>query len=260
MNQRIRLGKLFIRAGSFIQSLAVVVMRPVDLVEFNRLKYASPSEVSAWGAETLAAAGLTAAEKDLFARLPIKQGRLLLLGLGGGRDAIALAKMGFDVVGVDFIPELVAQAQENAARHGVSLKGVVQEISQLEFPPASFDLGLISAAMYSCLPTRERRVAMLTRIKTALKPGGYFLCQFILDPEKPVNPRAQLARKVFAFLTRGNRWLEPGDVLKGPAEYLHIFLSPGELRSEFAAAGFAVLYFQSEEFGTWRGAVLQRPA
>lgn len=247
------------RLGRFIESLAVVVMRPADLVEFNRTTYASSSVISAWGAGSLVAEGLSVGEKDLFAQLPMEHGRLLLLGLGGGRDAIALAKMGFEVVGVDFIQELVAKAEENAARQGVSIQGLVQEISQLDVPPASFDLVLISAAMYSCIPTRRWRMEMLTRIKAALKPEGYFLCQFILDPEKRPGSRAELARKAFARLSWGNRWHEPGDVLRG-TEYMHIFLSEAELRSEFAAAGFAVLHFQSQEFGTWRGAVLQRLA
>ena len=245
--------------GRFIESLAVVVMRPADLVEFNRLTYASPSTISAWGEDSTVAAGLSPGEKDLLAQLPIKHGQLLLLGLGGGRDAIALAKMGFEVVGVDFIQELVAKAEENAARHGVSIQGLVQEISQLEVAPASFDLVILSAAMYSCIPTRRRRMEMLTRIKAALKPGGYFLCQFLLDPDSKLNRRAELARMAFALLTRGNRWHEPGDVLRG-TEFMHLFLSEAELRSEFAAAGFAVLHFQSEKFGTWRGAVLQRLA
>lgn len=257
MNQRVKLGKFIMRLGNFIESLAVVVMRPDDLVEFNRSIYASPSAIASWASESLLDEGLTVGEKDLFAHLPIEHGRLLLLGLGGGRDAIALAKMGFEVVGVDFIRELVAKAEENAARHGVSIQGLVQEISQLEVPPASFDLGLIFAAMYSCIPTRGRRVEMLTRIKAALKPGGYFLCQFILEPDKRPDSRSELARKGFALLSWGNRWHEPGDVLRG-TEFIHLFLSEDELRSEFAAAGFAVLYFQSEEFGTWRGAVLQR--
>jgi hypothetical protein len=80
-----------------------------------------------------------------------------------------------------------------------------------------------------------------------------------LEPDKKPDNRSELARKAFALLSWGNRWHEPGDVLRG-TEYMHLFLSEGELRSEFAAAGFAVLYFQSEEFGTWRGVVLQRLA
>jgi ubiquinone/menaquinone biosynthesis C-methylase UbiE len=154
---------------------------------------------------------------------------------------------------------LVAKAEENASRHGVSVQGLVQEFSQLEVPSASFDLAIIFAAMYSSIPTRERRVEMLQRIKAALKPKGYFLCQFILDPDHKPNRRAELARKAFALLIWGNRGHEPGDVIWG-REFMHIFLSEGELESEFRAAGFEVLYFQPQEFGTCRGAVLQRPA
>ena len=226
-------------------------MRPPDLMEFNRRRYVNPAAVAEWGEDSLVDLGLSPGEHDLLAQLPIKSGRLLLLGLGGGRDAIALAKMGFSVVGVDFIQDLVAKAEEHATRYGVTIQGLVQEISQLEVPPASFDVVSLSPAMYSCIPTRRKRVEMLHRIKDALKPGGYFLCQFILDPGRKLNPRAELARKAFALITWGNRWYEPGDGLWGPSDFTHFFLSEGELRSEFAAAGFNVVYFQSREFGTW---------
>ena len=255
---RVKLGRFIIRLGSFIQSLSLVVMRPDDLVEFNRGSYAIPAAIASWGDDSLLDQGLSPGETDLFAQLPIQQGRLLLLGLGGGRDAIALGKMGFEVVGIDFIPEMVARAEENAARHGVTIQGVVQECSRLEMTPASFDLALISAAMYSCIPTRGWRVAMLQRIKTALKPKGYFLCQFILDPGKKVDWRIELARKAVGLLSWGNRWYEPGDTLRG-TEFMHIFLSEDEIKSEFGAAGFDVVYFQPQKFGTWRAAVLQRP-
>lgn len=259
MNLRVPLGRFLIRLGNFIESLSLVVMRPDDLMEFNRRRYDNPEAVGHWGEDSLVEEGLTRGEQDLLAQLPIKKGRLLLLGVGGGRDAIALAKRGFAVVGVDFIQDLVAKAQEQAVRHGVAIEGLVQEISRLEVPPASFDLAVISPAMYSCIPTRGRRVAMLRRIFAALRPGGYFLCQFILDPGQKHNPRAILARKAIALLTWGNRWYEPGDGLWG-AEFMHLFLSEGEVSSEFAAAGFDPVYFQSPEFGTWRGTILQRPA
>jgi SAM-dependent methyltransferase len=259
MNLRIKLGRFFIRLGRFIESLAGVVMRPADLVELNRLRYAERPAVSSWGRESVADIGLTDAEKDLFAQLPIKNGRVLVLDLGGGRDAIALAKKGFEVVGVDFVKDLVAKAEKNAARHGVSIQGLVQEISQLEVPSASFDLALIFAAMYSSIPTLGRRLEMLQRIKAALKPEGYFLCQFLFDPDQKPNRRAELARQAFALLTWGNRWRQPGDVIWG-REFMHTFLSEDELRSEFGAAGFEVLYIQPQEIGIVRGAVLQKPA
>ena len=168
--------------------------------------------------------------------------------------------MGFEVVGVDFIQELVARAEENAARHGVSIQGLVQEISQLEVPPASFDLGLISAAMYSCIPTRKRRVEMLTRIKAALKPEGYFLCQFILDPDKKPEQPGRTGQKGLRPAYLGKPLARTGGRPERYGVHAHISVRGVNSRSEFAAAGFAVLHFQSEEFGTWRGAVLQRLA
>lgn len=55
------------------------------------------------------------------------------------------------------------------------------------------------------------------------------------------------------------RYARPGSVDEWGQEFLHLFLSAEELRSEFATAGQTVLHFQSEEYGTWRGAVLPRP-
>lgn len=259
MQLRVELGRFLLRLGRFIESLAVVVMRPDDLVEFGRRQYARPKEVAEWGGDSVLDQGLFPGEKALLDQVPVKSGRLLLLGLGGGRDAIALARLGFEVVGVDFVQDMVEKARENAARHGVALQGLVQDISQLEVPPASFDLAALSPAMYSCIPTRARRVQMLRRIRQALKPEGYFLCQFILNPALRVTRRAELLRKAFALLTGGNRGYEKGDTLRGPG-FSHIFLDEGELRSEFADGGFELIHFQSGEFGTWRGAVLQRPA
>ena len=46
------------RLGRFIESLAVVVMRPDDLVEFNRITYASPSAISSWGEDSLGGRGV----------------------------------------------------------------------------------------------------------------------------------------------------------------------------------------------------------
>jgi len=71
--------------------------------------------------------GLTAFEKMWLKEIGSDRGRLLLLAVGGGREAISLAKAGFRV-GVDFIPEMVAGAQANAEKAGVHMDGLVQGI------------------------------------------------------------------------------------------------------------------------------------
>jgi hypothetical protein len=63
---------------------------------------------------------------------------------------------------------MVERARETAARRGLTIEGLVQEISQLDVPAGCYDVVWLSTAMYSCVPTRAKRVEMLQRIGRAL--------------------------------------------------------------------------------------------
>ncbi len=257
MRLRVVLGHFLVRLGGFIQSLALMVMRPDDLVQFSRQSYALPKDLEYWSDEKLLGQGLTPLETSLLEKIPLDRGRLLLLGLGGGRDAIPLARRSFDVTGVDFVPEMVHRACENAAREGVNIRGLVGEISTLDLPPAFFDVVWLSQSMYSCVPTRQRRVEMLRRLRRILKPGGYLNCMFHWENGIRFSPKVELARKTFSVLTMGNLWYEPGDQLWLNVEFIHAFSSEDELRSEFDAAGFVLLHLQLPDDGVEGGAVLR---
>jgi 2-polyprenyl-3-methyl-5-hydroxy-6-metoxy-1,4-benzoquinol methylase len=202
--------------------------------------------------------GLNPDEKALLEKLPVKEGRLLLLGVGGGREAIPLSQMGFEVTGVDFVPEIVERARKNATRYGVKFEGLVQEISEIDVSPESYDVVWLSAAMYSCIPTRSRRVAMLGRIFKALIPRGHFVCQFHWDARSEISRKGEFLRKVVAFLTLGNLWHEQGDMLWYNTEFLRAFSSEEEVRSEFAEGGFEVLHLCIAEEILLGGAVLRK--
>jgi SAM-dependent methyltransferase len=256
MRIRVSLGSFMIRLGGFIQSLALMVMKPDDLVEFSRQRYAQPKQLTYWTSENMVERGLNLLEDAFLAKVPFKTGRLLLLYVGGGRDAIPLAQLGFNVTGIDFLPEMVQQAQENAARHGVHLEGEVQDVTNLILPEQTYDLIWIANSMYSAVPWRATRVEMLRRLHRALKPGGYFFCSFYWEERPETSPRAELARKIFAFLTMGNLWYEPGDKIWPNGEFLHTFVSEAELQSEFADGGFTTLHLQIPKSETEGGALL----
>lgn len=257
MNLRISLGRFLIRSGRFVQSLAVMVMRPRDLVEYSRLTYSKPESIEGWGVKGILDMGLTDGEKTLLEKLPAGRGRMLLLGAGGGREAVSFGRMGFDITGVDFIPELLEKAKANARAEGISLTGFVQEISQLDVPEGSYDVVWLSVGMYSSVPTRKSRVAMLRKIRLALRPGGYFVCQFMCGRETEFSPRWETLRKAFAWLTLGNFRYEKGDRLASNIEFGHYFAGPEELESEFREGGFAVLYLNFPEDKVRGGAVLR---
>lgn len=235
-----------------------MVMRTNDLIEFGRRTYAKPEAVEIWGRDDLIDSALTPEEIDVLDRVPVSHGRLLLLGVGGGREAVALGQKGFDVTGVDFIPQLVAKARENCARHNLRFTGLVQEISMIDVPAACFDVVWLGDEIYSSIPTAHRRVKMLKRIRNALKNDGYCICLFFWRRGKGVPHAVDLLRKCFSFLTWGNIHYEDGDTLFNNTEFIHEFSTEEKLRDEYKQGGFTVEYFRvSREF--MRGGAILRP-
>ncbi len=257
MKIRVALGRLLLRLGRFLQSLPVVVMRPDDLVEFSRQSYSRPCSISAADREEWADSGLTPEEDALLKLIPLKQGKLLLLGVGTGRDAIPLSSLGFEVTGIDFVPELLEKAEKNATRHQQNIKVLLQEISNLDAPEKSFDVVWLSSTMYSSIPTAKRRVDMLRRIRNVLKPSGYFVCQFQLCTGEYFSAKVEAVRKIIAILTRGNLNYEKGDMLWNNREFIHAFSSEDNLKSEFKKGGFKIAVMQPRNDLQRSGAILQ---
>jgi SAM-dependent methyltransferase len=259
MRARVAAGRQFVRAGRFIQSLAVMIMRPRDLLAFNRAAYSTASSVRAWTDEALVDTGLSREEQGLLDSASLGPGPILVLGLGGGREAIALAARGFEVTGVDFVPELVARAAENATRRGYAIRTFVQDLSRLDLPDGAYRAAWLTAGTYSSVPTRRLRLGMLERIVRSLQPGGRFICQFLFSEEREFRPGWEFFRRVVSWLTWGHRSYERGDRLAGGVEFAHYFASAAEVRSEFEAAGFRVVRLDLPEEGPRGGAVLLAP-
>jgi 2-polyprenyl-3-methyl-5-hydroxy-6-metoxy-1,4-benzoquinol methylase len=184
MRIRIALSKILIKVGGFIQSLAIAVLHPKDIIRVGRNTYGDIENIKAWGSPQLVDSGFFDNEKEILENLPNKKGRLLLLGSGGGRDAIALAKVGFSVTAIDFIPGMIEKTLENARRHGVKIEARVQEISKLQLDIDPFDIIWFSASMYSSVPTRKRRIASLRLLKGNLRASGIIICFFHWVPDK----------------------------------------------------------------------------
>lgn len=255
MSIRINLARFFLRLGTFLHSLPVVIMKPDDLVEFSRQTYAQPGNVEGWCENNLVDDGLNPDELELVKLLPPDKGKLLLLGIGGGREAIPLAKMGFEVTGVDYVTEMVKRAIQNAEQRGVHIEGLVQEISNLDVPESEYDVVWISRAMYSCVPTRARRINMVKQIRQALKPGGLFICQFHSGLGWENEGKSERLRRFIAKSPFGNRLYENGDILWLNIEFVHIITSKEEIHAELEAGGLIVKQINMDP-GTTRGSAI----
>lgn len=260
MFRRKTAARLLIRFGTFIQSLAVSVMKPKDLISFGKDHYSLKSTIEGWAQKELVDRGLYPEESDILEKIPAKKGELLLLGVGGGRDAVPLIKHGFKVTGVDNVPGMVRRAEKNIQEKGLEFSGLVQDFTELDVKESFYDvIWICSNSMYSGIPTRRWRIRTLERIKKALKTGGFFACQFFIKERPTQTPLAELGRKISAVFTLGNFGYEKGDTLFYNKEFSHIFFSEDEVRAEFEEAGFQIVFLKN--FKTGRGgAVLRKPS
>lgn len=250
--------RFLIKAGLFLQESPIFILRPRDLIRFGKENYCRPSALDFWADKDFVDSGLFPGEKELFFELGEGKGKLLMLGVGGGREAIVLAKSGFAVTGVDFIKEMVERSIANARERGVEILGKVQEISRLDFAPASFDVIWFSCSLYSSVPGKNRRISMLSRAGKSLTPEGRIVCFFYWNPSITNGKIRRMAGKALSWITFGNTASERGDILKNNQEFLHAFSREEDLRAEFEEAGFEVLRFVYPESSHNAGALLRK--
>ena len=127
-------------------------------------------------------------------------GRALDLGCGTGTNLIALARAGWEAVGVDFIRRAVLTAREKIRREGVSARVVHDDVSTLNKVSGTFDLVLDIGCFHSL--DDDQREGYTQRLFSLLAPGGTFLLYaFQRDPGEgsPGITREELDRR-FGYL------------------------------------------------------------
>ena len=100
-----------------------------------------------------------------------KGGRILDIGVGGGRTAALLAKVAGDYVGIDYTPEMVTLARSNHPK----IRFEHMDARDLSaFSNASFDLVVFS---YNGIDSVDSagRAAILGEVSRVLKSGGTFV-------------------------------------------------------------------------------------
>ena len=109
---------------------------------------------------------------DELANVVAPPGPVADLGCGPGAHALALARRGYDVVGVDGSPRMVEVARARAARDEVDATFDVHDVSApLRFADASLG-GVLANLVLQHLP---HPAAFIAEIRRCLRPGGHLL-------------------------------------------------------------------------------------
>jgi SAM-dependent methyltransferase len=94
--------------------------------------------------------------------------RVLDVATGSGNAALAAARYGCEVTGVDYVPELLERGRARAAAEGLEITFAEGDAEDLAFPDASFD-AVLSVLGVMFAPDQERAAAELVRV---CRPGG----------------------------------------------------------------------------------------
>ena len=111
----------------------------------------------------------------------LPKGRVLDLAMGNGRNTIYLAKLGFDVEGIDISFQAVENASELAQRAGVAASAQVADLERYAIEKETYDVII-------CFNYLQR--SLITQIKDGLVKGGMVVYEtFIVDQAQFGQPR-----------------------------------------------------------------------
>lgn len=161
--------------------------------------------------------------------------RVAVLGAGGGREVLALSRLGLDVEGYECNAALVRYAEDFLPRQGCAAR--VRHLPRDEVPAAAqpFDGIILGWSAYTLISGRAHRIGLLRRLRGIVRPGGPILLSFFTRGGDGARFRvsAAVGSAVRAVL-RGER-IEPGDALS--PNFVHYFTS-AEIAAELREAGW----------------------
>jgi 2-polyprenyl-3-methyl-5-hydroxy-6-metoxy-1,4-benzoquinol methylase len=174
-------------------------------------------------------------EKDGFTSTPsvfmmeatkgLKPGRALDVGAGQGRNAVWLARQGWDVTGIDVSGVGLAAAAANAREAGTSIKTVKTTYQDFDFGTEQWDLIVM---ILSWAPMSDP--AFVARLKASPRPGGVIVFEHVLETGKQsfpsivhgLPPNALLTYFKDFHLQKYEEGVWPGDWGGPPAELVRM--------------------------------------
>ncbi|GEC88977.1 MULTISPECIES: class I SAM-dependent methyltransferase [Brevibacillus] len=195
---------------------------------------------------------------NLLERLPVKDtGRVLDLCCGSGRHSRALARRGYEVVGVDLSPVLLQLAEEQNTYPQLSFARC--DMRDIPFHE-EFDIVVNLFTSFGYFSTDEENANVIRNMAQALKTKGEVVIDFLNAAYVIDNLVPHSTKEVSGLLIKEERWIQDGFVKKRilisdessnePREYMEQvrLFSAQQMMAMLAEAGFE----QIQVFGNYQ--------
>ena len=97
------------------------------------------------------------------------RGRLLDVGCGQGRNALALANLGYEVTGIDHSTVGIDQMMQEAKRYELQVEGIVADLYEWDY--SGFDHILLDNMLHFAKKDRKREIELVEHILSSGKSG-----------------------------------------------------------------------------------------
>ena len=228
-------AELLRKGARFFAALAWGVGRRSDVIELIRHRWDVDRVMKD---EAFVLSGLVPWEEKLYeACLPIDS-HVGLIGCGGGRDVIGLARKGHRVDGVDLSSDMIEAAEEYVSKAGVGATLYCADIFDFEFSGDCYDAFIFSNYTYILIPGSARRIEALAKLRKKLSPDGRVIIFYFNDRPSASSQLNNVASWV-ARVTRNPDLPEAGDEFSPYRDYQHHFTHE-EMTNEIRKAGYAI--------------------
>jgi ubiquinone/menaquinone biosynthesis C-methylase UbiE len=140
------------------------------------------------GAAALAARTTAVWDQQIVARVlhMLRPGqRVLDIGCGYGRIAVPIAMAGYQVVGLDISPRLLAASWQHAHGQGVTVLWLQASMCRMPLATNTCDVALCLWSAFYELLVSDEQLAAVQEIVRVLRPGGWGLVEG--PPYEPVT-------------------------------------------------------------------------
>jgi len=172
---------------------------------------------------------------------------ILIGGVGGGREMIALSRKGFLVDGFECCEDFVTVCKNLLAAEGLPARVTASPPDEIPGDYGMYDGLIMGWGAYMHIVGRRTRIEFFKQFRRHVRAGGPVLVSFLT--RKPNSRKAEwvfrIARSI-QRLCRNTFRVELGDSLHG--SFAHFFTAE-EIRQELREAGFQPEYYAEQPYG-----------
>jgi ubiquinone/menaquinone biosynthesis C-methylase UbiE len=130
-------------------------------------------------------------------------GRILDVGCGTGENTLLFAKLGFDIIGIDYVNDAINEARYKAKKQGINAKFHIINALELSKLEKKFDV-VIDSGLFHTFSNLERTLFRISLSKVLSVDGMYYMLCFSNNEPPGFGPRR--IRKEEIYNTFTNNW------------------------------------------------------